>query len=95
MRKAIWLILAVLGLTFAVAMTSCRQSEVKRVEAKLWKIDAEDATVYRVIKKPDGQEVEQFYYVQGNPDKMKEFACMLADDRKQLFDAWSRCGCSL
>ena len=95
MKKIAWTLLALLGFTIMLAMTSCRQSEVKKLNAKLWMIDAEDATIFRNIKGPDGSDREQYYYIQGNPEKMKEFACMLADDRKALYDAWNRCGCSL
>lgn len=91
--RLIFLIVAVC--TAVGAMAGCRASDRRKVEAKLWLIDSEDQTVYRVIKKPDGTEVEQFYDIEANPDKMKEFACMLGEDRKKLYDAWTRCGCYL
>lgn len=76
-------------------LSGCRASDRRKVEAKLWLVDSEDQTLYRIVKKPDGSEVEQYYNIQSNPDKMKEFACMLASDRKQIYDAWTRCGCYL
>jgi len=92
-RALIYLIAA--GFVTVGLLSGCRSSDRRKIEARLWLIDSEDSTIYRVINKPDGTQAEQYYSIPDNPDKMKEFACMLADDRKKLYDAWVRCGCYL
>lgn len=79
---------------FLLALTGCKSSD-KKIEAMLWNIDSQSVDLYRIIKKSDGSEVEQFYHIPSNPAKMKEFSCMLAEHRKQLYEAWTRCSCSL
>lgn len=92
------LVLVVLAFALSGALLGCRDAE-RKLNAKLWKIEPglndPEPSIYRIVKKPNGQEVEQFYYIRSNPEKMKEFACMLASDRKELYDTWNRCGCSL
>lgn len=85
-------IIALFLLVCLLAVAGCKDE--KKIAAKLWLIDSQDATLYRIAKKPDGTEFEQYYFIKNN-EKMKDFACMIASDRKLLYDAWTRCGCSL
>ena len=100
MKNLLLIVFIVVAFAVVGSLSGCRQGDIKKVEAKLWLVDtgeqdAGEPSLYRIVKKPDGSEVEQFYYVRSNPEKMKEFACMLANDRKELYDAWAKCGCSL
>lgn len=96
-HKMSLLILILVACAVSGALLGCRDAQ-KKINAKLWLIEPgvgdPEPSIYRIVKKPNGQEVEQFYYIRSNPEKMKEFACMLASDRKELYDAWNRCGCS-
>lgn len=84
---------SVLFASVSLALMGCRTSVTKQIEADLWLIDHTDSTLYRVVKKPDGTEVEQFYQIPGNSN-MKRFACMIDTDRKRWLELIERqCSC--
>ncbi len=93
-KKGLKIAFAVAVLFFIAGFLSACKTDEKKIAAKLWQIDHEDLILYRFVTKPDGSEKEQYYFIHNNP-KMKEVSCMLGEDRKELWDAWVRCGCSL
>lgn len=93
-QKASFVVLCAFAALVIGFMTGCK-SDDKKLAAMLWNVDPVRVDLYRVVVKPDGKEVEQFYHIPSNPDKMKEFSCMLAEHRKEVYEAWTRCNCSL
>lgn len=71
----------VIMLALAIGIAGCKNERAK-LQTEMWLIDPADSTLYRVINKPDGSQVEQFYSIPQNPKLMKRFGCYIDTDRK-------------